>query len=61
MEIQVQKVLSAEQVAAFYHDCFVQGQVDHFNKIALPVLGSGRVVVDIGGGADISQVRYQKN
>ena len=46
----MQKILNAEQVAAFYHDEFVQQQVDHFKKIALHAVEPGKVVVDIGGG-----------
>jgi SAM-dependent methyltransferase len=47
----MQKILNAGQVAAFYHDQFVEQQVDHFQKIALPPsLGQDRVVVDVGGG-----------
>lgn len=45
----MQKILSAEQVAAFYHDCFVQKQVEHFRQIALPAMQHGGVV-DVGGG-----------
>ena len=50
MENKVQKILSAEQIAAFYHDCFVQNQVDHFAKISLQYSSKGFVVVDVGGG-----------
>ena len=46
----MQKTLNADQVAAFYHDGFVQQQVDHFKKIALSCLENGRFVVDVGGG-----------
>lgn len=46
----MQKTLNAEQVSAFYHDTFVQQQVEHFIKIALPGIEVGKVVVDIGGG-----------
>lgn len=46
----MQKVLNAEQVAAFYHDGFVQQQVEHFKKIALCTIETGKIVVDIGGG-----------
>jgi hypothetical protein len=46
----MQKILNAKQVAAFYHDGFVQQQVDHFKKIALRTVEPGKVVVDIGGG-----------
>lgn len=46
----MQKILNSDQVAAFYHDQFVEQQVDHFQKIALSSLGKDRVVVDVGGG-----------
>ena len=46
----MQKKLNAEQVAAFYHDRFVQQQVEHFKRIALPSFETGKVVIDIGGG-----------
>jgi len=46
----VQKKLTADQVAAFYHDAFVQQQFEHFVGIALPTIEKGKVVVDIGGG-----------
>lgn len=46
----MQKILNAEQVAAFYHDGFVQQQVEHFKKIALQTVELGKIVVDMGGG-----------
>ncbi len=46
----MQKTLNVEQVSAFYHDAFVQQQVEHFKTIALPGINTGKVVVDIGGG-----------
>lgn len=46
----MQKTLKAEQIAAFYHDGFVQQQVEHFKNIALPNIDPGLVVVDVGGG-----------
>lgn len=46
----MQKILNANQVAAFYHDAFVQQQVEHFKKIALHIVELGKVIVDIGGG-----------
>lgn len=46
----MQKNLGADQVAAFYHDAFVQQQVEHFKKIALHIVEPGKVIVDIGGG-----------
>jgi hypothetical protein len=46
----MQKTLNAEQISAFYHDVFVQQQVEHFKSIALPSIEVGKVVVDIGGG-----------
>ena len=46
----MQKTLNAEQVAAFYHDGFVQQQVEHFKKIAFPSFQKDKVVVDVGGG-----------
>lgn len=46
----MQRTLNSEQVSAFYHDQFVQQQVEHFRKIALPNLHKDKVVVDMGGG-----------
>jgi hypothetical protein len=46
----MQKILAADQVAAFYHDGFVQQQVEHFKSIVLPTLNKEKVVVDVGGG-----------
>lgn len=44
-----QHILSAEQVAEFYHDEFVRDQVTDFTALTKAVDRSG-VVVDIGGG-----------
>jgi hypothetical protein len=44
-----QRRLSTEQVEAFYHDEFVSDQVADFTEL-MPVLRSGAVVADIGGG-----------
>lgn len=49
MTTGVQQKLSAEQVAEFYHDEFVQDQARDFAELAGPVSGGG-MVVDIGGG-----------
>lgn len=47
----MQKPLAPQQVAAFYHDSFVQHQVEHFKALALPyILNTPKVVVDVGGG-----------
>jgi hypothetical protein len=46
----MQKILNADQIAAFYHDVFVQQQVEHFKKIALHIVEPGKVIVDMGGG-----------
>lgn len=46
----MQRTLKPQQIAAFYHDGFVQQQVEHFKKIALSSIDENRVVVDIGGG-----------
>jgi hypothetical protein len=46
----MQKILNPEQIEAFYHDQFVQQQVEHFKKIALSSFENNRVVVDVGGG-----------
>jgi hypothetical protein len=46
----MQRKLAATQVAAFYHDGFVQRQVEHFTLIVTPVLEKNKVIVDIGGG-----------
>lgn len=45
----VQQKLSAEQIAEFYHNEFVQDQTRDFAELVGPSDGSG-VVVDIGGG-----------
>lgn len=44
-----QRILSAEQVEAFYHDEFVNDQVRDFAEMARTSAGDG-VVVDVGGG-----------
>ncbi len=46
----MQKILNADQIAAFYHDVFVQQQVEDFKKIALHIVEPGKVIVDMGGG-----------
>ncbi len=49
MTTGVQQKLSAEQVAEFYHDEFVQDQTRDFAELTGAADGEG-VVVDIGGG-----------
>ena len=46
----MQNTLSEDQVAAFYHDLFVDQQVIDFKTIALPHFKHSQVVVDVGGG-----------
>lgn len=46
----MQKTLSAERVAEFYHDNFVADQVDTFVDLAAHALPRGAVVADVGGG-----------
>jgi len=46
----MQKILNSQQIAAFYHDAFVQRQVEHFKILALTYCHSDRAIVDIGGG-----------
>jgi hypothetical protein len=46
----MQRHLAANQIQAFYHKGFVQQQVEHFRRIALPYIDKEKVVVDIGGG-----------
>lgn len=46
----MQKILKTEQIEAFYHDAFVQQQVEHFEKIALQSLENNHAIVDVGGG-----------
>lgn len=48
-KVDEQQRLSAEQIAEFYHDEFVQDQVRDFAELAAP-LDADRVIVDIGGG-----------
>lgn len=50
MTLSTQKILSAEQIAEFYHDEFVQDQARDFGALAGPLDGKG-VIVDVGGGA----------
>lgn len=45
----MQKILSAEQVEAFYHDEFVDDQVRHFIAM-FDTMGAPTNVVDMGGG-----------
>src|SRR6185503_5378103 len=42
--------LSAEQIAAFYHDEFVEGQVRDFAAMVEPSSLADGVIVDVGGG-----------
>lgn len=44
----MQKTLSQSQIEAFYHDHFVESQVQHFTTLARPQ--DGRMIVDLGGG-----------
>lgn len=47
----MQKLLNQEQVAAFYHSIFVDGQVAHFKEfVQRNLLSHKDVVVDVGGG-----------
>ncbi len=45
-----QRILSAGQVAAFYHDQFVETQVRHFRSLVGSLASMPRTVVDVGGG-----------
>lgn len=45
-----QKILSNEQVEAFYHDEFVEDQVRHFVSLVGATTGKSRTVIDVGGG-----------
>lgn len=45
-----QKVLSNEQIEAFYHDEFVEDQTRHFIALLGSEGGNGKLVIDIGGG-----------
>lgn len=47
----LQKQLSQDQHAAFYHAEFVDLQLRHFQALCPAELHAGRAVVDIGGGA----------
>jgi len=49
MTMDIQRKLSVDQVAEFYHDIFVQDQVRDFGELAAPLNPDG-VVIDIGGG-----------
>jgi hypothetical protein len=47
----MQKILNADQISEFYHDGFVQQQMEHFKKLITHCKTlTGRVVTDIGGG-----------
>lgn len=50
MSISDQKVLSPNQVSAFYHDDFVESQVRDFSQLILSKDDKVGIVVDIGGG-----------
>ena len=58
MTLDVQHRLSAEQVAEFYHDEFVQDQARDFGELVAPLHDPG-VVVDIGGGVGYFAERIQ--
>lgn len=45
-----QVVLDADRIEKFYHDAFVQTQVEHFVNVCLPALKPEPRVVDVGGG-----------
>ena len=45
-----QNQLSSSQLSSFYHDLFVDKQVQHFGTIAVPSADRAKTVVDIGGG-----------
>ncbi len=45
-----QNQLSSSQLSSFYHDLFVDKQVEHFGTIAAPSAHIAKTVVDIGGG-----------
>ena len=49
LEVQ-QRRLSSTQIADFYHDLFVEDQVDAFHHVLAERLPPGSSVVDIGGG-----------
>lgn len=49
MTLNVQHRLSAQQVAEFYHDDFVQDQARDFSEM-FPTLKDRGVIVDMGGG-----------
>lgn len=52
-EVQ-QRKLASDQVEEFYHDLFVETQVQHFAGICAPLIGDHHdVVADVGGGAAI--------
>ena len=50
----MQKILNPGQLEAFYHDQFVEDQIDHFlqlmNSIRDPIKVEEGVLVDVGGG-----------
>jgi hypothetical protein len=48
--LNTQKTLSDQQIAAFYHDEFVEDQARHFVALAGAGADGGKVVVDVGGG-----------
>lgn len=54
-----QRTLSREQVEAFYHDDFVEGQTRHFIEMAPERVRSG-LVVDVGGGRGFFARRLQQ-
>ncbi len=56
----MQMVLKSEQIETFYHDQFVQQQVEHFERISLRNSESNRVnrvIVDVGGGVRVFRER----
>jgi hypothetical protein len=48
--LNTQRTLSDEQIAAFYHDEFVEDQARHFVELAGAGAAGSKVVVDVGGG-----------
>ena len=59
---ETQKLLTPDQLEAFYHDNFVKSQVTDFIALTRSLLNpSSKVIVDIGGEWAISQKLFRSS
>ncbi len=56
----MQRTLSPQQIAAFYHKGFVEEQADHFKRLTIDRIQPAKVTVDIGGGCGYFATRISE-